>query len=123
MNSVVILFIADLDELFYNTLKEANHRWMESLLYKGEQGVGGETRRPEKDDEEDRVEDRSTDNLSPSEVQSLLGQNNKVQCLEDEVQSLKIQLQEQTDIVNKRLAMTTQQDDNFDDQHQPITST
>lgn len=112
MNSVVILFIADLDELFYNTLKEANQHWVERLLYKGEQGVLGETSRPEKEDEEDRVEDRSTSNLSPSEVESLLGQNNKVQCLEDEVQSLKIQLQEQNDIVNKLLAMT--QDDKCD---------
>ena len=120
MNSVVILFIADLDELFYKTLKEANHRWMESLLYKREQGVGGETCRPEKDDEEDSLVHRPGSNLSPGEGQSLLGQNNKVQCLEDEVQSLKIRLQEQNDIVNKLLAKT-KQDSNFDDQHQPMT--
>jgi hypothetical protein len=112
MNSVVILFIADLDELFYKTLKEANQHWMERLLYKREQGVLGETVRPEKDDEEDSLVDRSSI-ASKNEVQCLKdeiqGLRNADIMRKDEVQSLKIQLQEQNDIVNKLLAMT--QDD------------
>ena len=114
MNSVVILFIADLDELFYNTLKEANQHWMERLLYNREQGVLGETVRPEKDDEEDSLVDRSSI-ASKNEVQCLKdeiqGLRNADIMRKDEVQSLKIQLQEQNDIVNKLLAMT--QDDKW----------
>ena len=109
MNSVVILFIADLDELFYKTLNEANQRWMERLLYKREQGVLGETSRPEKDDEEDSLVDRSSI-ASKNEVQCLKdeiqGLRNADIRRKDEVQSLKIQLQEQNDKLDRLLSMS-----------------
>ena len=109
MNSVLILFIADLDELFYGTLKSVNPHWVKSMLYGGEQGFVGETSRPEKDDEEDGLEDRSS-SASKNEVQCLKdeiqGLRNADIRRKDEVQSLKIQLQEQNDKLDRLLSMS-----------------
>ncbi len=85
MNAVVILFICDLDEMFYDILMTTNPSWVKKITLQDDE----EEEIPigqEKDDEEIPPEAGSQENCQVLDVQ---GQPLSVQALSGEVQGLK----------------------------------
>jgi len=121
MNSVVILFICDIDECLYDILMVINPSWVEKLSGKQEEQDESvvETSRHENNDEEDGLETGSQHETNQNlEMQD---QSGAIQKLEGEVQSLKTVVQtlqetmKQQNAELKRL-LTMPQDDRAQDQ-------
>jgi len=83
VNSVVILFITDVDELFYEILMVINHRWVRHMRLKEPEERVIDTGNQEKEEEDDSLEEVSHQNLDYQHLEDA------VESLTKEVQALR----------------------------------
>lgn len=109
-NSVIILFIMDMDEMVYSVLVVLRYDWVVDMAHQGEEEPGMDANRCEKQDEEDGL------GMPPQQqslhYQNLVGEFQTLQIDFQRLQKVVDKMQEQSDASKQHIPMA--QDDGED---------